>query len=341
LTFSNTQVSLNIGTGLTFSNGQLQSVGTSVYAGYGLTNNSGTFSINLSPDSGLTFSNDLLNIRYDRNTPNTLSNISVAKIGGINAGETFSYTLLELLDKMFYPPAPLVASTIAISGGTTREFGNTTSLTLSYTLTNNSYTISGARITSPLGLPTNYVLPTLSSGSITATPSTGTSSISWTIAGTYTNGVTNYSLASSITTLTYQNKRYWGKIDLSSISPTLDLGDTVNYPTGFASASALITSATIISLASAGGAGVSSGSELSTNYTKTYASINGDGQNLIFAWPTSFGTTPSFTVGGFSSNAFTKVKNNWTFTNSYGYNTNYDVWLTNTAYGAPITIVIS
>jgi len=86
----------------------------------------------------------------------------------------------------------------------------------------------------------------------------------------------------------------------------------------------------------ADGAGIGSGKELRTNRLRSYNGIDGAGQYLAFAWPTSFGT-PSFTINGLPNTAFTKISSSISFTNMHSYTTNYDVWLSNTAQNSPIT----
>ena len=55
---------------------------------------------------------------------------------------------------------------------------------------------------------------------------------------------------------------------------------------------------------------------------------------------TAFGT-PTFKINGLSNSAFTKVKSNFVFTNESNFSgVNYDVWISNTAYGTS-TINIS
>ena len=61
LTFSSSQVSLNIGTGLTFSGGSLQSLDLT-RSGNGLTNSGNTFSVLLQSNSGLTVSSSGLSV---------------------------------------------------------------------------------------------------------------------------------------------------------------------------------------------------------------------------------------------------------------------------------------
>ena len=131
----------------------------------------------------------------------------------------------------------------------------------------------------------------------------------------------------------WRNKRYWGTLNLSSLGNpdlNLSLSELTNI-------SNLINSSTILSLT---GAGVSTGSELSTNLTKTYTNMNGNGNYLIFAFPSNFGN-PNFNVNGLTNNAFTKVKSNFPFTNQFGYITNYDVWISNTVQNSPLNINIT
>ena len=68
--------------------------------------------------------------------------------------------------------------------------------------------------------------------------------------------------------------------------------------------------------------------------------MNGNGNYLIFAFPSNFGN-PNFNVNGLTNNAFTKVKSNFPFTNQFGYITNYDVWISNTVQNSPLNINIT
>ena len=79
-----------------------------------------------------------------------------------------------------------------------------------------------------------------------------------------------------------------------------------------------------------------SNSELSTTRVQTRNGIDGGGDYLVFAWPTSFGN-PSFIANGLPVTAWTKVNSNFTFTNTYGYTASYDVWMSDTQQNSPIT----
>ena len=79
--------------------------------------------INIGGSSSATFSADL---RYDRDRPS-----SAAAVGGVPTGSTFSGTLQDVFDRIFYP---YTAPTCALSGGGDRQFGSNTSVTLNFTL---------------------------------------------------------------------------------------------------------------------------------------------------------------------------------------------------------------
>lgn len=85
-----------------------------------------------------------------------------------------------------------------------------------------------------------------------------------------------------------------------------------------------LTDADILNLT---GAGSGSGKELRNNRLKTFNNINGNGQHLVWAFPSSWGT-PSFIVNGFPNNSISKFRDN-AFVNSLGYSTTYQVWITN------------
>jgi hypothetical protein len=142
--------------------------------------------------------------------------------------------------------------------------------------------------------------------------------------------------SNSSTSITWMNRIYWGRIDLSSIgNPNL----TTN-PGSASSVASLCTDTLIRSLT---GASVGSGKELSTSKDKTYTGINGSGQYLIFAWPSSVSgaLTPTFTVNGLPNTAFTRVRTASPFVNQFGFTTNYEVWVSNTLQNSPLNIVIS
>ena len=257
------------------------------------------------------------------------SNTTLVTIGGIPAGSSFSTpnTLQQMFDALLYP---YIAPGSSISSLSNREYGSSTSITLNWTATRNSNPITSILVDGQSFVPTGntqtgfkvaigtYSIPAPSSTSNNFNISVGDGT------NTTTNG----------TTLQWMNKIYWGTINLSSIgNPDLTLNP--------GSASLInITSSTILGLT---GAGVSPGNQLTSSKSKTYTNINGSGNYLLFAWPSSVtgATSPIFTVNGLQNSAFTRVNNAWNFTNVFGFSTNYEVWITNTLQNSPLNIIIS
>ena len=252
-------------------------------------------------------------------------------VGGAAIGTTFSGTIQDALDKILYP---YVAQSNSLStSGSSRQFGSSTAVTLTWGVTKNSnsivsITVDGTSV-SPTGNSQTGTKSTTATHSLT--PSTVSESQSYSIStsdGTSTKTTT--------ATVTWSNKRYWGFIDLSTCTPanpdlTLSPGDS-------AAVGSFITDTKVKGLT---GGGVGTGNELATSLSRTFTNIDASGKYLCFAWPTLFGT-PTFVVGGFANTAFSKVRSNTSFTNDYGFSgVNYDVWISNTAYNSPTTVIIS
>lgn len=83
------------------------------------------------------------------------------------------------------------------------------------------------------------------------------------------------------------------------------------------------------------GAGVGIGRALSNNLNYIFDGIDGGGDYLIFAFPTSFGSA-IFISGGLEVNAYTKIRSNSPFTNHLGETINYDVWVGDTRQNSSI-----
>jgi hypothetical protein len=258
-------------------------------------------------------------------------------IGGISAGSSFpgTYSMQEMWDLLLYPYISPVGSFTSL---TNRQYGAGSSVTLSWSVTKNTNPITSIVVDGLTISPTgNSQTGTKSAtGSYVATPPLSTTN---TYIMTFSDGVATQS---SSTTLTWMNKRYWGSIDLSTVEVDLDL---TTYPGLSGSVGAYISDAMIISLdgASANGqvpfSGI--GNELSITKSKTYVGINGNGNHLVFAFPSACGI-PVFSVNGNPNSAFTKVKSDFAFVNENSWSgTLYDVWVSNTAQGSPLNIIIS
>jgi len=235
---------------------------------------------------------------YNRTTPST-----AAAVGGVSTGSTFSGTIQNALDRIFYP---YIGPAASLSGGNNREFGSSNTLTLSWSVTKNSETIFSITVD---GVP---ILPTGNSqgGSqgATATQNVNTT-FNMSAADTPTGTIANAS-----TSVTWSNRRYWGT------------------HTTFTA----LNSAQILALT---GAGVGSGNDLIESRVQNRNGINGAGNYLVFAWPTASNPgTPTFTINGLPSTAWTKINNAYAFTNTFGYITNYDVWISNTPQFSPLSL---
>lgn len=258
--------------------------------------------------------------QYDRTTPTT------EEVGGILPGSTFSGSIQDALDRIFYP---YVGPGATLTSWSQKEFGDSTgySFNLSWTATQNSNPITQIIV--------NGVSQTLSPlfGAVPATSTHSSSNppSSTGVSQTYTMSVSDgTSTTIKTTTVSWRNKIYWGVLD----GTTAGNPDLTSFP-GLASIlGTLVSSATILGL----------NSELSLTKNKTYTGINGGGKYLIFAWPSNMtgATSPTFTVGGFTVNSFTSIKTGFVFTNSKGFSgSNYEVWVSNTIQNSPLNIIIS
>lgn len=268
------------------------------------------------------------------------SNPTTIAVGGIPVGSTFPTpkTMQEMFDELLYPyVAPEVTSSTSLSD---REFGQSpiTSVSVNWTITKKKNNITSVSFSD------GYV-PTFTSGSQVQSHSFTNATYSQTPGVSETNtfsisvGDGTTTVPSSVT-LTWKNRIYWGKIDLTSLgNPNLTTNPSLASSVGL-----LATDTLIKNLTGANAGGYGFGSILSTSINGPYGGgfngIDGDGQHLIFAWPSNFtnATTPVFTVNGLISTAFTRVRINSFFSNQYGFTgTTYEVWVSNTLQNSPIS----
>ena len=287
-------------------------------------------------------------------TPTTFMNPdpTTITVGGVSSGTTFPtpQTVQQMFNAILYPyttptislsVVSTISSTTPIS--TQKEYGQSLSSVLYWSVTKKS----------------NPIVSVVVNG-VTISPITGNSQVGWRIvSGTYSSISGSFPVSTANTflmtvndgstsiftgaTVTWMNKIYWGTIDLSGLTfPNPNLTLNPSYATFVTSA---ITSTLIRNLATGvgAGAGVGTGSELSITKNKTYNQINANGRYLIFAWPSSVSgaTTPTFTVNGLPNTAFTRVNTAWAFTNQFNATTNYEVWVSNTAYNSAANIIVS
>ena len=244
---------------------------------------------------------------YTNLSPSVASNLA-----GIPAGSTFSgASMQEMWDKLLYPYVYPYAS---MSGGNTREFGSSNAVNLSWTATKNTKALTFITLKKNGGTIQNVVVTgNTQTGTFPTTAVTNTDT-------TFSIDVTdsNTPTPNTVTAYTYvywSNAVYWGKTSTFAL-PSMTISGS--KPTW------------------ADGASVGTGKTLTGTKAGSYNGINGAGQYLVFAWPSSYGT-PTFTINGLPNTAWTKIGSSISFTNMFSYVTTYDVWISNTAQNSPIT----
>jgi hypothetical protein len=220
-------------------------------------------------------------LSFNGNRPITKPNIP-----GLSGHVLGGKTITEFLEG-FFPSEPPLAY---LSGGTTREFGDSAAIILNWT---------AVKRTAPIGfidVAGQQVLPTgnTQSGSraVEGMPNVNTS---WYL----TVRSTTNEVASAGTTLAWTSRRRVGRIAKDGINQLLTDADIRN-------------NAAIVN-------------ELSYGRGMTLNGLNGNGNHLFFEWPIRFGLPPLsagkpvFKVNGLPNNGFTLIRNNQPFTNGFGY----------------------
>ena len=243
-------------------------------------------------------------------TTYTNANPTPYAIGGIPANSTFSAkTMTEMWDALLYPYIPPSAS---LSGGNTREFGSSNAITLSWSATKGNKNVTAITVCIGRLDQESITLTTINStGNQSSTKSsTSTQNSNTTFFMTVTDIPNGSSTVSAQTTVSWSAAVYWGRTTSFALPSMSIVGSQPAW---------------------ADGAGVlgGSGKNLSGSRAANYSGINGAGQYLVFAWPSSYGT-PTFTVNGQPFTSVTKIGNGVSHTNMHGYTSNYDVWITDT-----------
>ena len=242
-------------------------------------------------------------VSYSNSTPTPVT------IGGIPSGSTFSNrTMTEMWDALLYP---YIAPAASLSGGNNREFGSSNVLTLSWSATKGKNIITSIIVNgTPITVTGNN-----QSGTQAAT---ATQNVNTSFNMTVSDGTTTPSASTSVS---WSSAVYWGRTPTFALPSMSIVGSQPAW---------------------ANGAGVGSGKVLSGSRGGNYSGINGAGQYLVFAWPSTYGTygTPAFTINGLPNTAFTKIGSNVSHTNQFGYTINYDVWISDTAQNSAIASFI-
>ena len=248
-------------------------------------------------------------------------------IGGITSGSTFSsYTMQHMWDMLLYP---YITPSCSISASNNiREYGAPTTLSLNWSVTKGS----GLIVPGTFSILVDNELLTPTGGNQTGVISTHTavqndSSHLYRIYATDDSNAT----INSYTSISWLNGVYWGKT--SSIPTNMVCNSLTGKPIWADGASASRSG---------------SGKSLSSTLYGVYDGINGAGEYLIFAWPSTFigsgpGGNPKFTVNGLENNSWTKISVN--YINMYNYQSglggvSYSIWISNTAQNAPITTFV-
>ena len=238
-------------------------------------------------------------------------------VGGISIGSTFSNANMKYMwDKLLYP---YIAPSITLTGGDVRELYNYTGYKLSLHWAVNKGSESITNITLTYGSHTESINPNTQSGNILVDISPTIGENIYTMSVSDDHDATKYY---STTTLNWASAIYWGK------TPTFEL------PTMDINISAPIW---------ADGASASSGKSITYNKSGIYDGINGNGQYLVFAWPSSYGVVdPIFKINGLFNTAYQKIGSEVPHFNMFSINNghpavNYDVWISSTPQYAPIT----
>ena len=244
-------------------------------------------------------------------TPNT--------VGGIPAGTTFSErTMKQMWDALLYP---YIAPAASLSGGFTREFGDSNAITLSWSVTKRSESITTIVVD---GTPVVATGNNQSGTKATTVPQ----NINTTFTMTVSDIPNGSSTVNATTAASWTNRRYWGTLPVGHVLTTVS-----SLPFAHANVSALSSD---INGGLVGGTGFIQTRTIATNF-----------DYVVFIFPhnsVNFSTNPPrVSIGGFGNNNWIKTRSNVQFTNQFGYTgTNYDVWIFgNTQAPNTFTYVIS
>lgn len=276
--------------------------------------------------TGLSASLGSASISYTLGTPSTTS------VGGISEGTTFSNaTLSDLFDLMLLPYVAPVVESFGPSI-TEKQFGDTTTLNLTY-----SINVGSSPLDSGYGI--QFISPNPSSAIPTEVvsgndPETGTTnnfsltysnvvSVTQTLNATMSFRTTDLIVFTTSTSIIAKHKRYYGQ-------KSIPIGFTPSSPSSISAVAAFLTDSVIKGL---------SYSELATNVNISQA-CNFNDEYFVFAAPTVFGFNypEGFFIDNIFSQDFTKVKSGVTFSNEFGYQAPYDVWVSNYKLYSPALI---
>jgi hypothetical protein len=262
----------------------------------------------------------------------TNNNETLIDVGGISQGVSFSSVDMQnMWNQLLYP---YIRPELELSiSQEERLFGDNSTLIIDWTIVKKSSSIVSINFSSSSGssVNPNNVIPT-GDTQIGIIQAIGTHSISNNInieeVNTFSISVSDgqTSTTQSISSL-WKNNIYWGSINLNNINLTYN-------PSEISNAAILADNLTIRNLPNR---------KLSTTINMYYDNLNGNGNHLIFAWPSNLegALNPEFYVNGVLSNSFTRIRALSPFTNVWGYVTTYEVWVSNTIQNSDLDIEIN
>ena len=261
---------------------------------------------------------------YSLGTPSTIS------VGGIVEGSTFSnVTINQLFDTMLLPYITPVVDNFGPSI-TEIQFGNTTPINLTYSISVGSVPLDGSYAIQFLSPNPSSLIP---NKPVTGNdPETGTTNNFSLTYSTATISVIDYAIATmsfrtadltvftATTSIAQKHKRYYGQI-------TIPGGFTYSEPSSVTSVAAYLTDTRIKGL---------SFSELGVNINMSQL-VDFDSQYFVFASPRVWGFNypVGFYIDNIFSQDFTRVRSNSNFTNEFGYVAPYDVYISNQPFYEP------
>lgn len=229
----------------------------------------------------------------------TVTNEDIAAYGNVIGGET----VIDFLDNYYFPDE-LPKASLSTSGTNILEFGLTgggLSRALAWTATKGTHDIATINVA---GFDITASGETQSSTQSVVLSPDVTNTFLMTVTDTEDNSANNTA------SFYFRNGYYWGsQADVTTV-----------------------TDANILAL---DGASSGSGKELATSRIKEFNGINGAGEYLVFAFPSSWGT-PVFVINGLTSTAWTKIRSD-SFENINGYSETYQVWVSNTQYNGAVS----
>jgi hypothetical protein len=252
-------------------------------------------------------------------------------IGGIGKGSTFSAETMEYMWNALLYPYIAPGRSISVNGSTwttlgvpnTKEFGDPdNNVPLAWSVTKNSKTITNISVD-------GVVVGTVNGGNQSDTkPSNplGMSTATLNVGGTFQivvsddGGSTSHNSSVSVG---YLNPVYYGRWPNKTSIPTFSgwNGSAPNYLPE--------------KPAWADGAGIGTGKKLASSFTGVYNGINGAGQHVVFAFPSSYGI-PKFFENNLANSAWIKIGKGVNFVNRFGMTILYDIWISDTQYPSSV-----